>query len=79
MDKPPLEIHCPTCGKAVVWGKESPSRPFCSERCRLIDLGEWFEERHKIPEVTSHDGPADWSDEDESQRLAKDFQKIRPD
>lgn len=41
-------IACPTCGKPVRWGEESPWRPFCSERCRLIDLGDWIDERHRI-------------------------------
>jgi endogenous inhibitor of DNA gyrase (YacG/DUF329 family) len=41
-------ITCPTCGKPVRWSEESPWRPFCSERCRLIDLGDWIDERHRI-------------------------------
>lgn len=36
-------VHCPTCGDSVTWGAQSPFRPFCSDRCRLIDLGEWME------------------------------------
>lgn len=43
------QTPCPTCGKAVTWSEASPWRPFCSERCRLIDLGDWLEERHRIP------------------------------
>ena len=35
----PRKVRCPTCGADVVWGPDSPYRPFCSERCRLIDLG----------------------------------------
>lgn len=42
-------VACPTCGKAVPWSEASPWRPFCSERCRLIDLGEWLEEGRRIP------------------------------
>jgi len=42
-------VKCPTCGKAVTWGPDSPLRPFCSERCKLIDLGEWAAEGHRIP------------------------------
>jgi endogenous inhibitor of DNA gyrase (YacG/DUF329 family) len=42
-------VHCPTCGKQVAWSEKSKWRPFCSERCRLIDLGEWVAERHTIP------------------------------
>lgn len=40
---------CPTCGKPVAWTAAAPFRPFCSDRCRLIDLGEWLNEERKIP------------------------------
>jgi endogenous inhibitor of DNA gyrase (YacG/DUF329 family) len=43
-------VPCPTCGKLVVWSADSPWRPFCSERCRLIDLGDWLDENHRISE-----------------------------
>lgn len=36
-----LIVNCPTCEKAVTWVASSKFRPFCSDRCRLIDLGEW--------------------------------------
>ncbi len=42
-------VKCPTCGKLVRWDKDSRWRPFCSERCKLIDLGEWASESHRIP------------------------------
>lgn len=42
-------VACPNCGKSVQWTEESAWRPFCSERCRMVDLGKWFEEDHKIP------------------------------
>jgi hypothetical protein len=42
-------VQCPTCGKAVAWRPESKFRPFCSERCRLIDLGEWATEHYRVP------------------------------
>ena len=41
-------VACPTCGVPVEWGPQSPSRPFCSERCKLIDLGAWAAEEHAI-------------------------------
>lgn len=44
-----MKVDCPTCGKAVQWTEESPWRPFCSERCKLIDLGAWAGEDHRIP------------------------------
>ncbi|USF87121.1 DNA gyrase inhibitor YacG [Candidatus Endoriftia persephonae] len=45
-------VKCPTCGLPVTWEASSRWRPFCSERCRLIDLGEWFDEEHRIPMPT---------------------------
>lgn len=42
-------VKCPTCGKAVAWTADAKWRPFCSERCRLIDLGAWAAEEHRIP------------------------------
>lgn len=42
-------VECPTCRAPVEWGPQSPNRPFCSERCKLIDLGAWASEVHAIP------------------------------
>ena len=47
--KPVTTVKCPTCEAPVEWGPQSPSRPFCSERCKLIDLGAWAAEAHSIP------------------------------
>ncbi|WP_369602528.1 DNA gyrase inhibitor YacG [Hahella sp. SMD15-11] len=44
-------VKCPTCRKPVPWIPESRFRPFCSERCRLIDLGAWADEAYRIPET----------------------------
>ncbi len=41
-------VACPQCGKQVPWSAENPYRPFCSERCKLIDLGEWATESYRI-------------------------------
>lgn len=49
MSKRPATVPCPTCGQPVEWVPESRWRPFCSERCRLIDLGEWLNEEKRIP------------------------------
>lgn len=43
------KVHCPICSKAVPWVEASRWRPFCSERCKQIDLGDWASERHAIP------------------------------
>jgi hypothetical protein len=42
------KVQCPTCQKPVTWSAESKWKPFCSERCKLIDLGEWANENHRI-------------------------------
>jgi uncharacterized protein len=50
-------VACPTCGKSVEWTPHSASRPFCSERCKLIDLGAWATERYRVPVVEDKDEP----------------------
>jgi uncharacterized protein len=44
----PSQVNCPVCSRAVGWVAESRWRPFCSERCKLIDLGDWAADRHVI-------------------------------
>lgn len=46
----PAALRCPRCGAAVPWTAESECKPFCSARCRLIDLGDWLLEKHAIPD-----------------------------
>lgn len=41
-------VRCPTCGVLVDWARD-PHRPFCSERCRLVDLEGWASGRFRIP------------------------------
>lgn len=45
---PPV-VNCPQCGKPVLWIETETFRPFCSERCKLIDLGAWATESYAIP------------------------------
>jgi len=47
-DEPPI-VKCPTCKRSVPWSPEQEFKPFCCERCKLIDLGEWVMEEKKIP------------------------------
>jgi endogenous inhibitor of DNA gyrase (YacG/DUF329 family) len=47
-NKDGFEAKCPTCGKKFLWDSTSLWRPFCSQRCRDIDLGEWLDEGHRI-------------------------------
>jgi hypothetical protein len=44
----PLQVQCPRCAKLTLY-EGNPWRPFCSERCKLIDLGQWAEGRYAIP------------------------------
>lgn len=41
-------IKCPTCSKPHTWTPENKFRPFCSERCKLIDLGTWADESNRL-------------------------------
>lgn len=45
-------MKCPQCRKETYWrddaGNENPFRPFCSERCQMIDLGTWASEDYRL-------------------------------
>lgn len=41
-------MNCPTCQKPAEW-QDNPHRPFCSERCKLIDFGRWANEEYRVP------------------------------
>jgi endogenous inhibitor of DNA gyrase (YacG/DUF329 family) len=45
----PARVKCPTCRRELDW-TTAPFRPFCSERCRLVDLGAWLTEQRAIPD-----------------------------
>jgi endogenous inhibitor of DNA gyrase (YacG/DUF329 family) len=47
----PARVRCPTCKREIAWSDEFPHRPFCSDRCRLIDLGAWLSEQHAIADT----------------------------
>jgi len=57
----PIKLNCPICKKIVLWTEQFPHRPFCSDRCRLIDLGEWASESHRIAgsslDINSEENP----------------------
>ena len=48
-----LISNCPTCKKTIEYSTKNNFRPFCSERCKLIDLGEWANETNSIPGDTT--------------------------
>lgn len=45
----PRIVSCPRCGEQVEWTPASRFRPFCSERCKMIDLGAWATGQFRIP------------------------------
>ncbi len=55
-----LYVHCPSCGQKVRYSLDNPYRPFCSARCRLLDLGAWASEERVIAgEAVKYDEDAD--------------------
>ncbi len=51
--------NCPICEKATNLDSSNAYRPFCSERCRLIDLGQWVNESYSISEASTSDNNFD--------------------
>ena len=49
------KVRCPQCGGESLWSPENPWRPFCSERCKQIDLGAWASESYRIAGQVSDD------------------------
>ena len=66
MNKPSLQ--CPTCAKKMIWDSNNPFRPFCCERCKLIDLGAWANEEYQIPENKSASDFSSGSEEEHPDR-----------
>ena len=44
----PRVVECPRCGAPVSWTLAAKFRPFCSERCKFVDLGDWATERYRV-------------------------------
>ena len=59
----PRRVRCPTCHEETAWDN-NPYRPFCSDRCQLIDLGAWAEEKYRIA-GQKPDSESDAEDEDD--------------
>lgn len=59
------KVACPQCAKKLEWSTDNPHRPFCSERCRMIDLGAWASEEYQIPtEPTENEYSSSFEDPD---------------
>ena len=44
------KVACPRCGEPALFSPENRWRPFCSERCKMIDLGAWASESYRLPD-----------------------------
>ncbi len=65
----PRKVRCPQCGADALWAPANPWRPFCSERCKQIDLGAWANDSYSIPgQPTDDEFGAPGSDFGERQR-----------
>jgi uncharacterized protein len=60
-------FKCPICQKKVDWLPTNAFKPFCSERCRLIDLGAWADGTYSVPTDTPLDSEAG-DNEDQEQK-----------
>ena len=57
MTPAPRAVPCPRCGKQVAWVAGNAFRPFCSERCKTVDLGAWATEQYRVAAVEQDDEP----------------------
>jgi endogenous inhibitor of DNA gyrase (YacG/DUF329 family) len=53
--RPAPRVPCPRCGTLAAFGPQNKWRPFCSERCRSLDLGAWASEQYRVPTRPSED------------------------
>jgi len=70
--------QCPVCNAAVSL-ESTPTAPFCSDRCRLVDLGRWLEEGYAVPHVATDDeDEGDGEEVDLSSLLAEEAHRAHP-
>ena len=48
-------VNCPRCSTAVAWVADNHFKPFCSERCKMVDLGAWANEEYRVAAVEQED------------------------
>jgi endogenous inhibitor of DNA gyrase (YacG/DUF329 family) len=63
VEDPMTRNPCPTCAEPAERRPQNPNHPFCSQRCRLLDLGKWFGEAYRLPDPEPV-GQADPSQDD---------------
>jgi uncharacterized protein len=60
------EVRCPACRRPTPW-EGNAFRPFCSERCKLLDLGNWASERYRVAGPAVEDAADDGADDDDTE------------
>lgn len=79
-----MKISCPICHKEAEW-EGNRFRPFCSERCKLIDLGNWAAESYRVPskpeeeEESRSEAPDETEEERPPHKASHEKQNGRPD
>lgn len=58
-----MHIRCPICQQELEAPDDFPSRPFCSARCKLVDLGNWLDEKYRLPRPILPEDLEDYRDE----------------
>lgn len=61
-----MKIKCPTCKKSTEW-EDNEYRPFCSERCKLIDLGAWASGQYRIDGIDDESSDIMPSDKEQTE------------
>ena len=56
---PVRRVRCPGCSELCDYAPSNPSRPFCSTRCKLGDLGAWAEERYRVEAAPPREDDSD--------------------
>ena len=62
----PRTVNCPRCSTAVAWVADNRFKPFCSERCKMVDLGAWANEEYRVAAVEQEDEVEDSREPGES-------------
>lgn len=64
-------VKCPECGKESVY-ESNEFRPFCSERCKLLDFGAWADEQYSLPAESSSPSEEDLAEIEKAQQEKKE-------
>jgi endogenous inhibitor of DNA gyrase (YacG/DUF329 family) len=59
-----MKVICPACKKEIEYSEKNSYRPFCSERCKLLDLGDWAQEKFSVPTSEDSSQPSKKEEED---------------